>query len=61
LYLKDSITLGEGSGNTFIMLLKGRRKGDCGNAENPRKDSGTSEETIPEGQAGERVPILSSL
>jgi hypothetical protein len=34
LYPKDSITLGEGRGNTFIMLLKERRKGDCGNAIN---------------------------
>jgi hypothetical protein len=34
LYLKDSITLGEERGNTFIMLLKERRKGDCGNAIN---------------------------
>jgi len=36
LYLKDNITLGEGRGNTFIMLLKERRKGDCGNAINSR-------------------------
>jgi len=41
LYLKDSITLGEGRGNTFIMLLKERRKGDCGNAINS-KCSGNS-------------------
>jgi hypothetical protein len=34
LYLKDNITLGEGRGNTFTMLLKERRKGDCGNAIN---------------------------
>ena len=27
LYLKDNITLGEGRGNTFIMLPKERRKG----------------------------------
>ena len=26
--------MGEGRGNTFIMLLKERRKGDCGNAIN---------------------------
>jgi hypothetical protein len=31
---KDNITLGEGRGNTFTMLLKERRKGDCGNAIN---------------------------
>jgi hypothetical protein len=34
LYLKDNITLGAGRGNAFIMLLKERRKGDCGNAIN---------------------------
>jgi hypothetical protein len=34
LYPKDNITLGEERGNTFIMLLKERRKGDCGNAIN---------------------------
>jgi hypothetical protein len=34
LYLKDNITLGEERGNTFIMLLKEQRKGDCGNAIN---------------------------
>jgi hypothetical protein len=34
LYLEDNITLGEGRGYTFIMLLKERRKGDCGNAIN---------------------------
>jgi len=28
--------LGEESGNTFIMLLKERRKGDCGNAINSK-------------------------
>ena len=48
----------EGRGNTFITFLKERRKGDCRNAGNSREDSGTSEETIPEGQAGERVSIL---
>jgi len=36
LYLKDNRTLGEGRGNTFIMLLKERRIGDCGNAINTR-------------------------
>jgi hypothetical protein len=34
LYFKDNITLGEGRGNAFIMLLKERREGDCGNAIN---------------------------
>ena len=28
--------MGEGRGNTFIMLLKERRKGDCGNAINSK-------------------------
>jgi hypothetical protein len=37
LYSKDSITLGEGRGNTFIMFLKGGRIGDCGNAINSEK------------------------
>ena len=41
-HLKDNITLGEGRGNTFIMLLKERREGDCGNAINSRS-SGISE------------------
>jgi hypothetical protein len=36
LHLKDNITLGEGRGNTFIMLLKEKRKGDCGNAINSK-------------------------
>jgi hypothetical protein len=36
LNLKDNITLGEGRGNTFIMLLRKRRKGDCGNAINSK-------------------------
>jgi hypothetical protein len=40
-YPTDSITLGEGRGNNFIMLLKERRKGDCGNAMNSKR-SGTS-------------------
>jgi hypothetical protein len=34
LYSKDNITLGEERGNTFITLIKERRKGDCGNAIN---------------------------
>jgi hypothetical protein len=34
LYSKDNITLGEERGNTFIMLFKEERKGDCGNAIN---------------------------
>jgi hypothetical protein len=47
MYLKDNITLREERGNTFIMCLKEGRKGDCRDAENSRKDSGTSEETMP--------------
>mgnify|MGYP006168097119 CR=1 FL=1 len=38
-----------------------KERGLHGSAENSRKYPGTSEETIPEGKAGERVPILSSL
>ena len=34
MHLKDNITLGEERGNTFIVLFKERRKGDCGNAIN---------------------------
>jgi RNA-directed DNA polymerase len=37
LYLKDSITLGEGRGNAFIMFLKKRRKGDCVMLKTPEK------------------------
>lgn len=36
------------------MFLKKGRNGDCRYAKNSREDSGISEETIPEGQAGER-------
>ena len=42
LYLKDNITLGEERGNTFIMLLKERRKGDCGNAINSKCSENSS-------------------
>ena len=41
MHLNDSITLGEERGNAFIMLLKERRKGDCGNAINSKR-SGNS-------------------
>jgi hypothetical protein len=37
MYLKDSITLREGRGNTFITFLKEGRKGDCGNAINSKR------------------------
>jgi hypothetical protein len=36
LYFKDNITLEEERGNAFIMLLKEKRKGDCGNAINSK-------------------------
>jgi len=51
LYPKDSITLGEGRGNTFIRFLKRGRKEIAVEAINSRSP-GTSDETIPEGQAG---------
>jgi putative transcriptional regulator len=44
--------LGEGRGNTFIVFLKRGRQEIAVEAGNSRKDPGTSEETIPEGQAG---------
>jgi hypothetical protein len=44
--------LGEGRGNTFIVFLKRGRQEIAVEAGNSRKDQGTSEETIPEGQAG---------
>jgi len=47
--------LGEGRGNAFIEFLKRGRKEIVPNAfgtGNSRKDPGTSEETIPEGQTG---------
>jgi group II intron reverse transcriptase/maturase len=37
LYLKDSITVGEGRGNAFIMFLKKRRDGDCVMLKTPEK------------------------
>ena len=43
--------MGEGRGNTFIVFLKRGRKEIAVEAGNSRKDPGTSEETIPEGQA----------
>ena len=35
-HLKDNITLGEGRGNAFIVNLKERRRGHCGNAINSK-------------------------
>ncbi len=49
---KDNKTLGEGRGNAFIVFLKKRREEIAVGAGNSGADSGTSEETIPEGQAG---------
>jgi hypothetical protein len=37
MHLKDNITLGEGSGNTFITFPKERRKGDCLMLKTPEK------------------------
>jgi len=37
LYLKDSISLGEGRGNAFIMFLKGGRKEIAAEAVNSRE------------------------
>jgi hypothetical protein len=54
--------LGRGKGQYFYHVseeVKERRLHL--RADNSGKDSGTSEETIPEGQAGEGVPLLSSL
>ena len=54
--------LGRGKGQCFYHVSEEvKERGLHGSAENSRKHPGTSEETIPEGQAGERVPILSSL
>jgi len=44
--------LGEGRGNTFIVFLKRGRQEIAVEAGNSRKDPGTSEKTIPDGQAG---------
>ena len=54
--------LERGKGQYFYHVSEGvKERGLHGSAENSRKDPGTSEETIPEGKAGKRVPILSSL
>ena len=52
---QGNITLREGRGDAFITFFKERSKGDCVNAENSGKDSGSPAETIPEGEAGERL------
>ena len=45
---QGNITLREGRGDAFITFFKERSKGDCENAENSGKDSGSPAETIPE-------------
>jgi len=52
LHLRESKALGEGRGNAFIVFLKRGRKEIAVEAINSRSP-GTSEETIPEGQAGD--------
>jgi hypothetical protein len=49
---QDNRTWGEGRGNAFITFLKRGRKEIAVEAGNSGQNSGTSEETIPEGQAG---------
>ncbi len=54
--------LGRGKGQCFYHVSEEvKERGLHGSAENSRKHPGTSEETIPEGKAGEGVSILSSL
>jgi hypothetical protein len=54
--------LGRGKGQYFYHVSEEVKEWRLhGSAENSRRGPGTSEETIPEGQAGEGVPILSSL
>jgi hypothetical protein len=53
---------GRGKGQYFYHVSEGvKERGLHGSAENSRKDPGTPEEIIPEGQAGKGVQILSSL
>jgi hypothetical protein len=52
LHPEDSRNLGEGRGNAFIRLLKRGREEIAVGAGNSGENSGTSEEAIPEGQAG---------
>jgi len=52
---------GRGKGQCLHHVSEGAKGGNCSNAGNSRKDPGTSEETISEGQAGEGIPVLSSL
>jgi hypothetical protein len=55
LHPKDSITLGEGRGNTFIRPLKERRKGDCGNAINSKCSGNSSGGYIRRPSESERL------
>jgi hypothetical protein len=57
LYPKDSITLGEGRGNAFIVFLKRGRKEIAFKGWELQRSPGTSEETIPGGQADVRKPL----
>ena len=52
---------GRGKGQCLYHVSEEEKERRLRNAVNSRKDSGTSEETIPEGQAATGVPILSSL
>jgi hypothetical protein len=54
--------LGRGKGQYFYHVSEEVKEWRLrGSAENSRRGPGPSEETIPEGKAGEGVPILSSL
>ena len=52
---------GRGKEQYFYHVFEEVKKRRLRKAENSRKDPGTSEETIPESQAGKGVPILSPL
>ena len=51
--------MGEGRGNAFITFLKKGREEIAVGAGNSGENSGPSEETIPEGQAGSWVQVHS--
>ena len=54
--------LGRGKGQYFYQVSEEEKeRGLHASAENSGKDPGTSEEAIPESQAREGIPILSSL
>jgi len=52
LNLRDNITLGAGRGNSFIVFLKRGREEIAFKGWELQRSPGTSEETIPAGQAG---------